>query len=266
MQHFLWPHTYSSKPLHLVQPTHVSHPPDPGLWRAHPAITHSSLRCFHYLFVWHLISGPLLLFVHLFNLSHLSLCVSFDSCHPFGTMCTLMDRKKAGYKHTESSSNTVPLYCLGPVGHRVIIKKKEKKKRGWSGLGLWPCGVKQKLHLAWPGRVEAGIITITEWPEVMKRSEESSSGENCKKKSEGFSTTWVVEKKSFYWKKPPLFLKLLYFFLQLKLNFSLICFYLKFLATPEKRGRTCGFWFTCNQSNQCMCMTLVSAATSTHLR
>lgn len=50
-QHFLWPHTYSSKPLHLVQPTHVSHPPDPGLWRARPAITHSSLGCFHYLFV-----------------------------------------------------------------------------------------------------------------------------------------------------------------------------------------------------------------------
>lgn len=30
-QHFLWPHTYSSRLLHLALLTHVSHPPDPGL-------------------------------------------------------------------------------------------------------------------------------------------------------------------------------------------------------------------------------------------
>ncbi len=92
-QHFLWPHTYSDKPLLLALPTHVSHPSDPSLWRTGPAITRSSLRCFHYLFVWHLISHSLPLFVHLFALSHLGLCVSFDSCHPFGTMRTVMERK-----------------------------------------------------------------------------------------------------------------------------------------------------------------------------
>lgn len=102
-QHFLWPHTYSNKPVHLALPTHVSHPSDLRLWRTEPAITHSSLRCFHYLFVWHLISRSPLLFVHLFALSHLGLSVSFDSCHPFGTMCTVMDRKSL-YKSTASSS------------------------------------------------------------------------------------------------------------------------------------------------------------------
>lgn len=148
-QHFLWPHTYSNKPLHLALPAHVSHPPDSSPWRTDRAITHSSRHCFHYLFVWHLISGSLLLFVHLSALSHLGLSVSFDGCHPFGTMCTAMDRKHL-YKSTASWE---------------LFKRKKVRS------GLWPCGIKQKLHIngTWDlGRGREGASSMI-GPQVMKK-------------------------------------------------------------------------------------------------
>lgn len=125
-QHFLWLCTYSNEPSPSALPAHVSHPCDLSVWWTCPAITHFSLCCSPYLFVWHLISHSLPLFVHFFGLSHLGLSISFDSCSLFGTKFTLMNRK-ASMKATQ-----VPVHWRTVCG--LWVTESEKNEDHWVGI------------------------------------------------------------------------------------------------------------------------------------